>query len=131
MTALTPPIHIAYIEFLFSSNPRQTFISDDDPLLLSMQQHGVLEPLDVRVVKDRLEVLRGGRRLAVAQRLALAALPVRIWDVTDTEALAIIMLDNIDGYSPSPEEDLQSLQALHREFGVDTGVVRPSANDPT
>lgn len=129
MTEQLPAVYIAGIEHLFSKNARRSFIEADDPLLLSVQEHGILEPLDVRVVHDRLEVLRGGRRLAIAERLGLAGLPVRVWDVTDEEAQEIILLDNIDGYLPSPAEQLHSLQALHREFGADTVPALPSAND--
>ncbi|MEM7168495.1 MAG: ParB/RepB/Spo0J family partition protein, partial [Planctomycetota bacterium] len=63
----------------------------------SIAEHGVLVPLLVRRSRKRhrLQVVSGYRRLLAARHLGLAAVPVRVVDLTDDEALAVRLADNI------------------------------------
>jgi ParB family chromosome partitioning protein len=68
----------------------------------SIRQHGILEPLLVRELlatghgpEGRLELLAGERRLEAAKLAGLASVPVRVLNVTDQEAAAIALTENL------------------------------------
>src|ERR1700704_417299 len=68
--------------------PRKTF--DDDELTSltnSIRTHGVLQPLVVRQVDGKFQLIAGERRLRAARSAGLTAVPVRIVDFNDQETV--------------------------------------------
>ena len=65
-------------------------------LAQSMRAQGILQPLLVRPVKGgKMEVVAGARRLAAAEIAGLDDVPVSICAMTDEEALAAAMVENL------------------------------------
>ena len=76
------------------------------PLIESIRLHGIVHPLLVRRRDSQYVVLAGRKRLVAAQTLQLAAVPCLVQEVTDSEAAALTVADNVRvGPSPSGVDD--------------------------
>lgn len=89
----------------FRNHPFQ--VKDDeamDALCESIAQYGVLSPLLARLVEDGYEIVSGHRRRAAALRLGLDKLPVLVRDMTDDEAVILMVDSNIQRENLLPSE---------------------------
>ena len=89
----------------FRNHPFQ--VKDDeamDALCESVDQYGVLSPLLARPMEDGYEIISGHRRRAAALRLGLKALPVLVRDMTDDEAVILMVDSNIQRENLLPSE---------------------------
>lgn len=77
---------------------------DLEGLATSIKTVGVLEPLVVRPVGDRYEIIAGGRRYRAASIAGLTSVPCQIKEVNDLEALQISFQENEERKSASPLE---------------------------
>ena len=75
-----------------------------DALCESIAQYGVLSPLLARPVEDGYEIVSGHRRRAAALRLGLDKLPVLVRDMTDDEAVILMVDSNIQRENLLPSE---------------------------
>jgi ParB family transcriptional regulator, chromosome partitioning protein len=110
------------IEFLKPNprNPRRTF-SDAElgELAASVRQHGVIQPIVVRPVKgsqDRFEIIAGERRWRAAQLASLHEVPIVPIDVSDSDALEIMIIENVQREDLNAMEEAQGYHALAEEF---------------
>src|SRR5438105_11422017 len=110
------------IEFLKPNprNPRRTF-SDAElgELAASVKQHGVIQPIVVRPVKgaqDRYEIIAGERRWRAAQLASLHEVPIVPIDVSDSDALEIMIIENVQREDLNAMEEAQGYHALADEF---------------
>lgn len=98
-------------------NPRATF--DDEPLdelAQSIAKHGIMQPLVVRRVDDRFEIIAGERRWRAAQRAGQHEVPVTVRDVTPGEALELALIENVQREGLNPIEEASGYQRLMAEF---------------
>ena len=89
----------------FRNHPFQ--VKDDaamDALCESIAQYGVLSPLLARPVEHGYEIISGHRRRAAALRLGLDKLPVLVRDMTDDEAVILMVDSNIQRENLLPSE---------------------------
>jgi len=89
----------------FRNHPFQ--VKDDaamDALCESIAQYGVLSPLLARPVEHGYEIISGHRRRAAALRLGLDKLPVLVRDLTDDEAVILMVDSNIQRENLLPSE---------------------------
>lgn len=117
-------------------NPRRSF--DDDALIdlaESIDQQGVLSNLLVREIADDavrvviegesvplLEIIAGERRYRAIGRLvrdgrfdpAAPKVPVRIIEASDSEALALALLENLQRRDVAPIEEAEAFERLQR-----------------
>jgi ParB family chromosome partitioning protein len=91
--------------------PRQSFdeaeIAD---LADSIRTHGILQPLVVRRVEDRFELIAGERRLRAAQAADWRQVPVQIRDVTDQQMAELAIVENVQRKDLNAIEKAQSFQ---------------------
>jgi ParB family chromosome partitioning protein len=86
-------------------------------LAASIRQHGVMQPLVVRAIgHDRYEIVAGERRFRAAQLAGLDAVPVVVRDVSDQNALAMALIENIQREDLNPLEEAQAIRRLLDEF---------------
>ncbi|MFM8733901.1 MAG: ParB/RepB/Spo0J family partition protein [Pirellulales bacterium] len=80
-------------------NPWQprTVVNDADlaELADSLREHGLVQPIVVRVKGDRFQLIAGQRRLAAARRLGWTKVPVRVLDVDDRQMSEIAIVENL------------------------------------
>jgi ParB family chromosome partitioning protein len=110
------------IEFLKPNprNPRRAF-SDAElgELSDSIRQHGVIQPIVVRPVKgaaDRFEIIAGERRWRASQKAGLHEVPIVPVDVSDSDALEIAIIENVQRENLNAMEEAQGYHALADEF---------------
>lgn len=100
--------------------PRRDFDQDAlQTLSESIKSQGILQPLVVRqLASGRYEIIAGERRFRAAQLAGLTEVPVIIKSLTDEEALAIALVENIQREDLNPLEEALALQRLANEFGL-------------
>jgi ParB family chromosome partitioning protein len=86
-------------------------------LAASIRQHGVMQPIVVRPIgHERYEIVAGERRFRAAQLAGLDAVPVVVRDVSDQNALAMALIENIQREDLNPLEEAQAIRRLLEEF---------------
>lgn len=84
----------------------------------SIERHGIMQPIVVRVVeKNVYEIIAGERRWRAAKQVKLSAVPVIIRELSDTEALELALIENIQRADLNPLEEAAGYQRLMDEFG--------------
>ncbi|TMJ49171.1 MAG: ParB/RepB/Spo0J family partition protein, partial [Alphaproteobacteria bacterium] len=100
---------------------RQRFAEDElDALAQSIREKGILQPLLVRTLAAEeadFELVAGERRWRAAQRVGLHEVPVIIRRITDSEALEIALVENLQREDLSPLEEAKAYSRLMGEFG--------------
>ena len=91
--------------------PRQTFgeteIAD---LADSIRTHGILQPLVVRRVGERIELVAGERRLRAAQAADWRQVPVQIREVDDRQMAELAIVENVQRKDLNAIEKAESFQ---------------------
>ena len=114
--------------------PRKTFDDDDlSALSASIRNHGVLQPLVVRQVGDRYQLIAGERRLRAAQAVGLSAVPVTVVDFNDQQSFEAALVENIQRSDLNPVEKAQGFkdylhryQMTHEQLAGRLGLARPT-----
>jgi ParB family chromosome partitioning protein len=110
------------IEFLKPNprNPRRAFADAElGELAGSIKQHGVIQPIVVRPVKgvnDRYEIIAGERRWRASQLAGLHEVPIVPVEVSDSDALEIMIIENVQREDLNAMEEAQGYHALADEF---------------
>ncbi len=96
------------------TNPRRIFEDAAlKELAASIRTQGVLSPLLVRPLTEQgFEIVAGARRYRAAQMAEQAAVPVRIVNLTDAEALEAQLIENLQRRDVHPLEEAQGFRAL-------------------
>jgi ParB family chromosome partitioning protein len=90
----------------------------------SIREQGVLQPLIVRAVPavagdgKTYEIVAGERRWRAARLAGLASVPVIVRELTDKEALAVALIENVQREDLNPIDQAQSMARLVEEFGM-------------
>jgi ParB family transcriptional regulator, chromosome partitioning protein len=87
-------------------------------LIDSIRQHGIIQPLIVREVGARFELIAGERRWRAAQEIGLAEVPAIIRSATDLEVLELSLIENLQRADLNPIEEAQGYARLANEFGM-------------
>ncbi len=96
---------------------------DMDPQALeelanSIRSQGIIQPLIVRPVGNKYEIIAGERRWRAAQLAGLTEVPVIVRHIPDEAAIAIALIENIQRENLNPIEEATALQRLINEFGM-------------
>ena len=104
---------------LLIPNPRQPRMTIDETrleeLAQSIRTNGVIQPLLVRRVDDRFEIVAGERRWRAAQRAGLLKVPIVVRDVPDDQLLQVALIENIQRDDLNPIEEAQAYRRLIEE----------------
>jgi len=87
-------------------------------LIDSIRQHGIIQPLIVRQVGTRFELIAGERRWRAAQEASLTQVPVIIRSASDMEVLELSLIENLQRADLNPIEEAQGYARLANEFGM-------------
>jgi ParB family transcriptional regulator, chromosome partitioning protein len=100
-------------------------------LAVSITRDGVIQPLVVRKVGDKYELVAGERRLRAARLAGLSKVPVVVQEVSDERLLEIALVENIQREDLNPielavafERMATELSLNHEEIGARTGKDR-------
>jgi ParB family chromosome partitioning protein len=82
-------------------------------LVESIKQHGILEPLIVRPLgKSAYELVAGERRYRAATEIGLTEVPIIIRKMSDSEALQIALIENLQREDLNPVEETEGILQL-------------------
>jgi len=104
--------------------PRKDF--DDDAiseLAASIKEKGIIQPIVVRQAGNGFEIIAGERRWRAAQRAGIVKVPVVIKDVSDSEALELALIENLQREDLNAIEEASGYQYLIDEYGLTHGEV--------
>ena len=103
-------------------NPLQprTDIGDDQigELADSIRKVGVLQPIIVRPEGASYQIIAGERRWRAAQMAGLERVPVRVMATTETEALALALIENLQREDLNPIEEARGYRRLIAEYNM-------------
>lgn len=90
----------------------------------SIKTQGVMQPILVRPLgAGRYEIIAGERRWRAARLAGLATVPALVKDISDTQALAAALIENMQREDLTPLEEAAGIQRLTREFGLTHQVI--------
>ncbi len=97
--------------------PRKTFSEEAlSELSQSIQQQGIIQPLIVRSVKGKYELIAGERRWRASQKAGLKEIPVIVRQATDREVLELALVENMQRSDLNPIEEAEGFSLLVRDF---------------
>lgn len=110
------PIPLASID-PSRDNPRQDFDAAAlDSLARSIARVGVLEPVIVRPIGERFELVAGERRYRACLQLAMETIPAIVRELSDLQAAEVRLLENLDRRELNPIEEAIGFRRL-RDLG--------------
>lgn len=89
-----------------------------EELANSIRKQGIIQPLIVRPVGNKYEIIAGERRFRAAQLAGLFEVPVVIRHIPDEAAIAIALIENIQREDLNPIEEAVAFDRLIQEFGM-------------
>ncbi len=93
--------------------PRLTF--DDkalQELSSSIKQHGIIQPLVLRKLGDKYEIIAGERRYKAAQMAGLTTVPAVISNIDDDKSAEVALIENIQRKNLTAIEEAKSYKNL-------------------
>jgi ParB family chromosome partitioning protein len=114
------------------NQPRRTFDESDlQSLRDSIRNHGVLQPLVVRRVGQRYQLVAGERRLRAVRALGITQVPVQVVDFNDQLVMEAALVENIQRADLNPIEKAQGFRDYlgrfkmsHEDLGKRLGISR-------
>jgi ParB family chromosome partitioning protein len=93
-------------------------------LVESVKSEGILQPLLVRPVGDKYEVIAGERRYRAAIEAELTQVPVTVREMTDDQAVQYALIENLQREDLNPVEETEGiLNLLALRLGCDSAEV--------
>jgi ParB family chromosome partitioning protein len=98
--------------------PRKHFNKENiEELANSIKENGILQPLTARKrAAGGYEIIAGERRWRAAQVAGLHEVPVILKNISDTEALQLAIIENVQREDLDPIEEAEAYQRLMQEF---------------
>jgi ParB family chromosome partitioning protein len=90
-----------------------------DELAQSVKANGVIQPIVVRSVGDRFEIVAGERRWRAAQKAGLLRVPIVVRDIArgqERSLLEVALIENIQRENLNPIDEAQAYRRLADEF---------------
>ena len=112
--------HVALTSIVPSPlQPRKEFAAEAlEELMESIRQHGIIQPLIIRIVDGRHELIAGERRWRAAQQVGLTQAPVIVREASDLEVLELSLIENLQRADLNPIEEALAYARLAGEFGM-------------
>lgn len=118
----TQPVSRLSIDLLLPSpwQPRQVFNQEAmDSLVASVRERGVIQPILVRPSPEHVgfyQIVAGERRWRAAQTAHVHDVPVVVRSLSDSEALELALIENIQRADLSAMEEARAYRRLMDEF---------------
>src|SRR5712692_9161554 len=87
-----------------------------EELAQSIRTSGIIQPLVVRRIGARYQLIAGERRWRASQRAQLLRVPVVLREVSDEQALELTLIENIQREDLNPIEQARAFQRLMDQF---------------
>lgn len=117
--------------------PRREFgTAELGELAQSIRTHGVIQPVVVRYVHDRYQLIAGERRWRAAQQAGLEMIPARVVELDDQRICEVALVENLQRQDLNPMEKaeafrnyLQRFETTHDSLAEHLGVDRSTVTN--
>ena len=93
--------------------PRLTFdIEALNDLANSIKEHGIIQPLVVRKIQDKYEIIAGERRFKAASLIGMQKVPCIVMNLSDNESAEVAVIENIQRKEMTPLEEAKSFKKI-------------------
>ena len=93
--------------------PREVFNQEAlQELANSIREHGIIQPIIVRKIGDKYEIIAGERRYKASTLAGLTKIPAIIRNLDDKEASKVALLENLQRRDLSPIEEARTYQKI-------------------
>lgn len=87
-------------------------------LVNSIREHGIIQPLIVRVRGEKYELIAGERRWRAAVKVGVPHAPVIVREASDRDVLELALIENLQREDLNPIEEARAFARLAREFNL-------------
>jgi ParB family chromosome partitioning protein len=100
--------------------PRSSFDEEAlDELVMSVREHGIIQPITVRKTQDNnYQLITGERRIRAAQKAGMKRIPAYVREAGDENMLELALVENIQREDLDAIEVAISYQRLIEEFSL-------------
>lgn len=99
------------------AQPRKTFHNETIASLAeSIKANGMLQPITVRKVGRRYEIVAGERRFRACRLLKLQTIPAIVKELSPRQVCELSLIENLQREDLNPMEEAEAIQALMDEF---------------
>jgi len=101
------------------NQPRKRFDADRlQELADSISEHGVIQPLIVRLAENGYELVAGERRWRAARLAGLKSVPCLLRELTEEENALVAIIENMQREDLNPVEEAEGLNRMIDNFGL-------------
>lgn len=101
----------------FAKNGLRVNVGSIEELASSVAEKGLLQPIVVRVLGDRYEVVAGNRRLSACKLLKWRKILCHIIELDDKESYEVSLIENVQHKTLNPIEEAMAFNRYVEEFG--------------
>jgi ParB family chromosome partitioning protein len=99
--------------------PRKEFLAESlSELVESIRSEGLLQPIVVRPVGDRFQLIAGERRWRAFQQLKIKSIPARVMSSSDASSASLALIENLQRADLNPLEEAHGYASLIRDFDL-------------
>jgi ParB family chromosome partitioning protein len=99
--------------------PRKNFRPEElAELVDSIKERGIIQPLIVRLVNGKYELIAGERRWRAAAEAGLETLPVIVREASNRDVLELALIENLQRADLNPIEEAEAYARLMKEFSL-------------
>ena len=104
--------------------PRTRFAEANlEELAQSIRVNGVVQPIVVRALGGRFQIVAGERRWRASQRAGLRKIPAVVKEVSDEKLLELALVENIQRQELNPIEEAKAYRKLIDNIGLTQEVI--------
>ena len=92
--------------------PRKTFNDDVTELAESIRTYGVLQPITVRPLGEKFEIIMGERRYRAVEKLGMHKIPCIVVEMNDRESMEVALIENLQRQDLNPIEEALSYKRI-------------------
>jgi ParB family chromosome partitioning protein len=97
--------------------PRKNFRPEElAEMVDSIKERGIIQPLIVRLVNGKYELIAGERRWRASAEAGLETLPVIVREASNRDVLELALIENLQRADLSPIEEAEAYARLMKEF---------------
>ena len=103
-----------------ASQPRKQFDPESlSDLADSIREHGIIQPLTLRLLQSGyFQMIGGDRRWRAARMAGLSEVPAIVIEADDRKAMELAMIENLQREDLNPIEEAEGYQVLMSQYGM-------------
>lgn len=98
-------------------NKFQKISPEDDSLVASIREHGLLQPILIRPLAQGFEIVAGHRRFQACRSLRCRFIPCKILEISDKDAYEIQLTENMQRKAMDAIEEAEAFRRYVIDFG--------------